>query len=121
MRVCDKDPKDLEAAMQAALLVEAYSTNRHKTRTEPEGNPLSVLTESIDRMPVSKYTGRSRNVRVETQNEPETKKSEAFIRQVYESLREKLKTSTNLKSENHKNGYGNGGPSPQIMSYPMNL
>jgi len=34
MRVRDKDPKDLESAMRAALLVEGYSNIRHKMRTD---------------------------------------------------------------------------------------
>jgi len=31
MRLRDKDPKDLEAAMQAALLIEAYTLSRHQS------------------------------------------------------------------------------------------
>jgi len=56
MRVRDKYPKDLKSAMQAALLIyiEAYSTSRHRSHTEPEGNYLSIPTKSNDRMPSSK-------------------------------------------------------------------
>jgi len=49
MRVRDKDPKNLKAAMQAALLIEAYSLFRNRSRTAPEGNLLSALTKAIER------------------------------------------------------------------------
>jgi len=59
MKVRDKDPKNLESAMRAALLVEAYSNNRHKMSTDPEGNHSFIQTGNNDNQPMSKYTGKS--------------------------------------------------------------
>jgi len=94
MRVKDKDPTDIESAMQAALLVEAYLNNM---RTDPEGNRSSIQTGNNDNQPMSKYTGRSRNVRVESSNDSENKDSDSFYRQVYENQRDKFETITNAR------------------------
>jgi len=63
---------------------------------------LSILTETLDWTPVSKFTGTNRAVYVETRGETKTEDIEGFIHHVYESLRNNYENAASLKTDKGK-------------------
>jgi len=64
---------------------------------------------------MSKYTGRSLNVRVESSNDSVVKDCDSFYRQIYENLRDKFDAPADARRE-----FNNEGMNNQMIPYGMN-